>query len=78
MKVMGDALGLIFQIQDDILDVTGDADVLGKPTGSDEDNLKSTYPKLFGLDGAIQQKANYVESAQNALRYRRSRWHHSF
>ncbi|MFQ3542823.1 polyprenyl synthetase family protein [Halobacillus rhizosphaerae] len=68
MKVMGDALGLIFQIQDDILDVTGDADVLGKPTGSDENNLKSTYPKLLGLDGAIQQKANYVDSAQNALR----------
>src|SRR5690625_2588275 len=37
-------LGLIFQVQDDILDVTGDEDKLGKPVGSDLDNQKSTYP----------------------------------
>ncbi len=60
-------LGLIFQVQDDILDVTGDPDILGKPVGSDEGNEKSTYPKLLGIDGAIEQKNLYVKKAKNAL-----------
>lgn len=42
--------GLAFQITDDILDVTGDAALIGKPTGSDEKNFKTTYPSLFGLE----------------------------
>lgn len=61
-------LGLIFQVQDDILDVTGDKEKLGKPTGSDEGNNKSTYPKLLGIEGAIKQKAKYVELAKQALK----------
>lgn len=61
-------LGLIFQVQDDILDVTGDPEKLGKPLGSDENNLKSTYPKLLGLKGAEEKKAEYVEYALSALR----------
>ncbi len=48
-------LGLIFQVQDDVLDVTGDPDKLGKPVGSDEANDKNTYPKLLGLEGAIEK-----------------------
>nr|WP_239544102.1 farnesyl diphosphate synthase [Virgibacillus halotolerans] len=60
-------LGLIFQVQDDILDVTGDPDILGKPVGSDEGNEKSTYPKLLGIDGAIEQKKSYVQKAKDAL-----------
>ncbi|WP_412768006.1 polyprenyl synthetase family protein [Halobacillus yeomjeoni] len=68
MTRMGEALGLIFQIQDDILDVTGDAEVIGKPIGSDEGNAKSTYPKLLGLEGAKRQKERYVQEAQDALR----------
>ncbi|WP_068671923.1 polyprenyl synthetase family protein [Oceanobacillus sp. Castelsardo] len=56
-------LGLIFQVQDDILDVTGDQEKLGKPVGSDENNHKSTYPKLLGLDGAMDKKKDYVEKA---------------
>lgn len=60
-------LGLIFQVQDDILDVTGDPKKMGKPVGSDEDNNKSTYPKLLGLEGAIQQKIEYVNKAKKAL-----------
>ncbi len=61
-------LGLIFQVQDDILDVTGDQNKLGKPIGSDEVNKKSTYPKLLGTDGALEQKEIYVSKAKSALK----------
>ncbi|WP_087972149.1 polyprenyl synthetase family protein [Oceanobacillus rekensis] len=60
-------LGLIFQVQDDILDVTGEQEKIGKPVGSDELNRKSTYPKLLGLEGAINRKELYVEKAKLAL-----------
>lgn len=60
-------LGLIFQVQDDILDITGIEEALGKPVGSDVNNNKSTYPKLLGLDGAIKQKEIYVEKALASL-----------
>lgn len=60
-------LGLIFQVQDDILDVIGDPEKLGKPVGSDVDNDKSTYPNLLGLEGAKKQKAKYEQSAIRAL-----------
>ena len=43
-------LGMAFQIQDDILDVTGSTEVLGKPTGSDEKNHKTTYVTLWGIE----------------------------
>ncbi|CDQ17891.1 farnesyl-diphosphate synthase [Halobacillus karajensis] len=68
MIKMAEALGLIFQIQDDILDITGDASVIGKPTGSDEGNHKSTYPQLLGLEGAIDQKEKYVQRALENLK----------
>ncbi len=67
MKQFGTYIGLIFQVQDDILDVTGDASVLGKPVGSDEGNKKSTYPKLLGLDGAKAQMDKYVNLAHHCL-----------
>lgn len=60
-------LGLIFQVQDDILDVIGDEKKLGKPVGSDAGNDKSTYPALLGLDGAIKRKEAYVEKAKEYL-----------
>lgn len=60
-------LGLIFQVQDDILDVIGEQEKIGKSVGSDEGNQKSTYPKLLGIDGAIQQKDLYVDKAKQAL-----------
>ncbi len=60
-------LGLIFQIQDDILDVTGDETKLGKPVGSDETNEKSTFPNLLGLTGAIKQKESYMKNAEIEL-----------
>jgi geranylgeranyl diphosphate synthase type II len=45
-------LGLAFQIQDDILDLVGIQQKIGKPVGSDTSNLKSTYPQLLSLEGA--------------------------
>ncbi len=48
-------LGLAFQIQDDILDVAGTAEVLGKPVGSDARNHKATYVTLFGIERARQE-----------------------
>lgn len=58
--------GLAFQITDDILDVTGEAAILGKPVGSDVKNAKTTYPRLFGLEKS-QQMAQ--ESADACLEY---------
>ena len=46
------AIGLAFQVQDDIIDITSDTQTLGKTQFSDEDANKPTYPKLLGLDGA--------------------------
>ncbi|WP_010181670.1 polyprenyl synthetase family protein [Glaciecola sp. HTCC2999] len=46
------SLGLAFQVQDDILDITSDSDTLGKPSGSDQDLNKSTFPALLGLQAS--------------------------
>lgn len=48
-------LGLAFQIQDDILDVTSSTEVLGKPVGSDEKNHKTTYVTLKGLEASVKE-----------------------
>lgn len=60
-------LGLAFQITDDILDVIGDADKIGKPVGSDEKNQKATYPLLFGLEQSQQMAKDAVDAAVEAL-----------
>lgn len=54
---IADDVGVAFQIQDDILDLTSTAEVLGKPIGSDEKNNKTTYVTLFGMDAAKEQVA---------------------
>ncbi len=60
-------LGVVFQIVDDILDVTGtDAD-LGKPRGSDERHGKLTYVSSYGLDGAREMAAESHRKARAAL-----------
>ncbi|UOE95930.1 polyprenyl synthetase family protein [Alkalihalobacillus sp. LMS39] len=59
-------LGLVFQIKDDILDVEGDEQTIGKPIGSDEDNNKVTYPSLLTMDGA---KAKLNEHTSRAKEY---------
>ena len=59
--------GLAFQITDDILDVTGDEKILGKATGSDAKNFKSTYVTLTSLDDAKRYAQAAVDEALNAL-----------
>ena len=63
----GEALGVAFQICDDILDVTGDEQLLGKPVGSDEAEEKTTYVTLLGLEKARETAATYTEKAFEAL-----------
>lgn len=59
--------GLAFQIADDILDVSGDQSLLGKPVGSDEKNFKETYTTRFGLDGARELAQQEVEACLQSL-----------
>jgi geranylgeranyl diphosphate synthase type II len=61
-------LGVLFQIVDDILDVTGTEAALGKPHGSDERHGKRTYVSQYGLDGARELAAESHGNARAALR----------
>lgn len=61
------AIGLAFQVQDDILDIIGDQTTMGKPQGSDQQLAKSTYPALLGLANAQQIAAELCQQAQEAL-----------
>lgn len=56
-------LGVAFQIQDDILDVVGDAKILGKPVGSDARNEKTTYVSMYGLEEARKKVSEYTEES---------------
>lgn len=61
------ALGLAFQIADDILDVTGDAATAGKRVGKDAEAGKATFVSLLGLEGAQRRAAELVAEAEAAL-----------
>jgi farnesyl diphosphate synthase len=62
-----DALGLAFQIRDDILDIEGDSAQLGKTAGKDRAQEKSTYPALLGMDGAKERLMQMAEKTKAAL-----------
>jgi farnesyl diphosphate synthase/geranylgeranyl diphosphate synthase type II len=64
----GQALGLAFQIADDVLDVTGDPAILGKESGRDTAHEKATYPALLGLEEARNRAADAAAEAVLALR----------
>lgn len=59
--------GLAFQITDDILDVEGNEEVIGKPVGSDQKNLKTTYPRLFGLQRSYELASESVQACLTSL-----------
>ncbi|WP_413284998.1 (2E,6E)-farnesyl diphosphate synthase [Vibrio sp. MA40-2] len=62
-----DAVGLAFQVQDDILDIISDTETLGKPQGSDQNLNKATYPSLLGLEGAQHKAQTLLQEALHAL-----------
>lgn len=61
-------LGLAFQIRDDILDLEGTEDKIGKPIGSDESKNKSTYPSLLTMEGAKEALDSHIKAAKEKLR----------
>lgn len=67
LTVYAENLGLAFQVCDDILDVEGDQELLGKETGHDEANSKATYPALYGLDESKQKLRELTDAAKEAL-----------
>ena len=67
VEKMAKNIGISFQIQDDILDVTGTLEELGKKTHSDEKNNKTTYVTLFGIDGAMKEAERFSADAEKIL-----------
>jgi geranylgeranyl diphosphate synthase type II len=67
MEAYGKEIGYTFQIVDDILDVTGDSQQLGKATGSDVANQKTTYVTLYGIEGAKDEAEKHTEAAKTMM-----------
>lgn len=63
LSIIGENVGIAFQIRDDILDVVGSEEILGKPVGSDERNNKMTYVSLVGLEQAMEDVSMYSKLA---------------
>lgn len=68
LRAYGEALGVTFQIVDDILDETSDTATLGKPVGSDAAMGKTTYPSLLGLERSRELAEEYAGKAADSLR----------
>ena len=69
LQTFGDAIGLAFQIQDDILDIEAETETLGKSQGTDHANHKNTYPKLIGLDAAKDKVQTLYQDALESINY---------
>ena len=67
LHIYGTQIGLAFQITDDILDLEGDADKLGKPLGSDLKQDKATYPKVLGIPASRALARRACDAALAAL-----------
>ena len=68
MEKAGSCVGIAFQIQDDILDIVGNQEEIGKPVGSDEKNNKSTYVSLNGMEAASAKVKELSEMAEEILK----------
>lgn len=67
LKEFSHHLGLAFQIRDDILDIEGTVEEIGKPVGSDVTNQKSTYPSVLTLDGAKEKLHDHITRGKELL-----------
>ena len=67
IELVAKKVGLAFQIQDDILDVIGDQETLGKPIGSDEENQKATYVVYEGIEKSKKDVENLTRDAIDIL-----------
>jgi geranylgeranyl diphosphate synthase type II len=67
LRCFGQAIGLAFQIVDDVLDVTQSSEQLGKTAGKDIASEKATYPALFGLPESRKKASSLLDSASEAL-----------
>ncbi|MGL4628775.1 MAG: polyprenyl synthetase family protein [Cetobacterium sp.] len=67
LEKYSELIGLAFQIKDDILDIEGDFEKIGKPVGSDLELEKTTYPSLFGLEKSKEILKEVVQNAKKAL-----------
>ncbi len=67
LTAYGEKLGLAFQIQDDLLDLFGDAAALGKSVGKDEQKSKLTFPAVFGAERSQKMQERYCREAAEAL-----------
>lgn len=68
LTIFAQNLGLVFQVQDDILDLESDTETLGKPQGADLKKNKSTYPALLGMAAAKEKLAELYKEALTALK----------
>ncbi len=69
LTAYGRSLGHAFQIVDDVLDVEGDSETLGKPTGSDQEKKKMTYPALYGVGKSMRQAESLIADAMRAIEH---------
>lgn len=67
LKSYGENIGLAFQVVDDILDIEGETEVIGKPKGSDEKKKKMTYPSLYGIEESRKKAKELIEAAIGSL-----------
>lgn len=67
MKIFGEKIGLAFQIMDDILDIEGNQQTLGKTIGKDESAMKMTYPSLYGLEKSREMAEKLITDARKKL-----------
>ena len=67
MEQVARDVGLAFQIQDDVLDITSDSVTLGKPVGSDEKNQKYTYATIHGVEAARKEVSRLTQEAVDLL-----------